>query len=72
MNEKQKIVYDRLNKLRLEEKDHFPMTVIYNFDTYLWNEGVRDEKLHEAFHTLTREEEYEVLEKFINTRDKTK
>ena len=68
MNKNQQVVLDRLNKIRGRSEDYYPLDVIAEFNTYMWGRGIKDEELHDAYHRLTREEEYQVIDKFIKTR----
>lgn len=69
MNKNQQVVLDRLNKIRGRSGDYYPLDVIAEFNTYMWGSGIEDEELHDAYHRLSREEEYQVIDTFIKTRD---
>ena len=76
MNKNQQVVLDSLCKIRGRSEDYYPLDVIAEFNTYMWGREEIDEELHEelheelydAYHRLSREEEYQVIEKFIKTR----
>lgn len=68
MNKNQQVVLDRLNKIRGRSENYYPLDVIAEFNNYMWGSGIKDEELHDAYHKLSREEEYQAIEKFIKTR----
>lgn len=69
MNKNQQVVLDRLCKIRGRSEDYYPLDVMAEFNTYMWDREEIDEELHDAYHRLSREEEYQVIEKFIKTRE---